>query len=159
MPDKTVDSVCPYCGVGCQLTYNVKDNKILYVQGKDGPANSSRLCVKGRYGFDYVQHRHRLTKPLIRKPGVPKHKDFTVDPEKWHEVFREATWEEALDVAAKGLRDIRDTLRQARARRLRLGEGHQRRGVSLPEARAHRLRLATTSTTARGCATRRASPR
>ena len=109
VPDKTVDSVCPYCGVGCQLTYNVKDNKILYVQGRDGPANSSRLCVKGRYGFDYVQHRHRLTKPLIRKPGVPKHKDFTVDPEKWHEVFREATWEEALDVAAKGLRDIRDT--------------------------------------------------
>ena len=107
-PDKTVDSVCPYCGVGCQLTYNVKDNKILYVQGKDGPANSSRLCVKGRYGFDYVQHRHRLTKPLIRKPGVPKHKDFTVDPENWHEVFREATWEEALEAAAKGLRDIRD---------------------------------------------------
>jgi formate dehydrogenase major subunit len=108
-PEKQVDSVCPYCGVGCQLTYNVTDNKIIYVQGKDGPANSSRLCVKGRYGFDYVQHRHRLTKPLIRKPGVPKHKDFTVDPEKWHEVFREATWEEALDVAAKGLRDIRDT--------------------------------------------------
>ena len=106
---ETVDSVCPYCGVGCQLTYNIKDNKILYVQGKDGPANSSRLCVKGRYGFDYVQHKHRLTKPLIRKPGVPKHKDFTVDPENWHEVFREATWEEALDFAAKGLRDIRDT--------------------------------------------------
>ncbi len=109
VPDKTVDSVCPYCGVGCQLTYNVRDNKILYVQGRDGPANSSRLCVKGRYGFDYVQHRHRLTKPLIRKPGIPKHKDFTVEPDKWHEVFREATWEEALEVAAKGLRDIRDT--------------------------------------------------
>src|SRR5687768_2217158 len=108
-PEKQIDSVCPYCGVGCQLTYNVSDNKIIYVQGKDGPANSSRLCVKGRYGFDYVQHRHRLTKPLIRKPGVPKHKDFTVDPENWHEVFREATWEEALDVAAKGLRDVRDT--------------------------------------------------
>jgi formate dehydrogenase major subunit len=108
VPEKQVDSVCPYCGVGCQLTYHVKDNTILYVQGKDGPANSSRLCVKGRYGFDYVQHRHRLTKPLIRKAGVPKHKDFTVDPEKWHEVFREATWEEALEYAAKGLRDIRD---------------------------------------------------
>jgi formate dehydrogenase major subunit len=67
------------------------------------------LCVKGRYGFDYVQHKHRLTTPLIRKTGAPKHKDFTVDPEKWHEVFREATWEEALDFAAKGLRDIRDT--------------------------------------------------
>src|SRR5918995_1873235 len=83
-------------------------SKILFVQGKDGPANSSRLCVKGRYGFDYVQHRHRLTKPLIRKAGVPKHKDFTVDPEKWQDVFREATWEEALEVAARGLRDIRD---------------------------------------------------
>src|SRR5215813_6203428 len=107
-PDRQVHSVCPYCGVGCQLTYNIKGNTILYVQGKDGPANSSRLCVKGRYGFDYVQHRHRLTKPLIRREGVAKHKDFTVDPEKWHEVFREATWEEALDFAAKGLRDIRD---------------------------------------------------
>jgi formate dehydrogenase major subunit len=107
--DKRVNSVCPYCGVGCQLTYNIKGNTVLYVEGRDGPANSSRLCVKGRYGFDYVQHRHRLTKPLIRKPGVPKHKDFTVDPEKWHEVFREATWEEALEVAAKGLRGIRDT--------------------------------------------------
>ena len=107
-PEKKVDSVCPYCGVGCQLTYNVRDNKIIYVQGKDGPANSSRLCVKGRYGFDYVQHKHRLTKPLIRKPGIPKTKDFVVDPENWQEVFREATWEEALDFAAKGLRDIRD---------------------------------------------------
>jgi formate dehydrogenase major subunit len=108
-PDKTVDSVCPYCGVGCQLTYNIKDNRILYVQGKDGPANSGRLCVKGRYGFDYVSHRHRLTKPLIRRPGVPKHKDFVVDPERWQDVFREATWDEALDLAASGLRRIRDT--------------------------------------------------
>jgi formate dehydrogenase major subunit len=108
-PDKTVDSVCPYCGVGCQLIYNVKDNRILYVEGKDGPANSRRLCVKGRYGFDYVQHPHRLTKPLIRKRGVPKHKDFRVDPEKWQDVFHEATWAEALDFAATGLREIRDT--------------------------------------------------
>ncbi len=108
-PDRTVDSVCPYCGVGCQLTYNVRDNRILYVQGKDGPANSSRLCVKGRYGFDYVQHGHRLTTPLIRKAGIAKHKDFRVDPEKWNEVFREATWDEALDLAAGGLRHIRDS--------------------------------------------------
>ncbi len=107
-PDKQVDSVCPYCGIGCQLTYNIKDNKILYVQGKDGPANSSRLCVKGRYGFDYVQHKHRLATPLIRKPGIPKHKDFVVDPDNWREIFREATWEEALDAAAKGFREIRD---------------------------------------------------
>jgi formate dehydrogenase major subunit len=109
VPDKQVNSVCPYCGVGCQLTYNIKDNKIIYVEGRDGPANSSRLCVKGRYGFDYVQHKHRLTKPLIRKPGVPKTRDFTVDPDNWQEVFREATWEEALEVAAKGFRETRDT--------------------------------------------------
>src|SRR6202041_1321134 len=107
--DKKVDSVCPYCGVGCQLTYNIKDNEILYVQGKDGPANANRLCVKGRYGFDYIHHKHRLTMPLIRKPGFPKVKDFVVDPDNWREVFREATWEEALDVAAKGFREIRDT--------------------------------------------------
>jgi formate dehydrogenase major subunit len=109
VPEKQVDSVCPYCGVGCQLTYNIKDNQIIYVQGKDGPANSSRLCVKGRYGFDYVHHKHRLTTPLIRKPGHPKHKDFVVDPENWRDVFREATWEEALDFSAGGLRTIRDS--------------------------------------------------
>jgi formate dehydrogenase major subunit len=108
-PEKKVDSVCPYCGVGCQLTYNVRDNKIIYVEGKDGPANSNRLCVKGRYGFDYVQHKHRLTKPLIRKPGVPKTKDFVVDPDNWRAIFREATWEEALEAAAQGFREIRDT--------------------------------------------------
>ena len=71
--DKTVDSVCPFCGVGCQLTYHVKDNTIVRVDGRDGPANHDRLCVKGRYGFDYAHHPHRLTKPLIRKPGAPKH--------------------------------------------------------------------------------------
>src|SRR4029077_8511710 len=110
--DRKVESVCPYCGVGCQLTYHIKDNKILFVQGKDGPANWSRLCVKGGYGFDYVQHKHRLTTPLIRKPGMEKSKDFTVDPDNWRSVFREATWEEALDVAAGGLRKIRDTYGQ-----------------------------------------------
>ena len=69
-PDKKVESVCPYCGVGCLLTYSVKDNKILYTNGRDGPANLSRLCVKGRYGFDYINNDGRLTKPLIRKKGV-----------------------------------------------------------------------------------------
>jgi len=107
--DRTVDSVCPFCGVGCQLTYHVKDEKIVHVQGRDGPANHGRLCVKGRYGFDYAHHRQRLTVPLIRKKGVPKTGDFIVDPDNWREAFREATWEEALDFAAGGLRDIRDT--------------------------------------------------
>ncbi|MGO4475596.1 formate dehydrogenase subunit alpha [Massilia sp. 2TAF26] len=109
IPDKKVDSVCPYCGVGCQLTYNVKDNKILYVEGRDGPANHGRLCVKGRYGFDYAHHPHRLTKPLIRRAGVPKTGDFTMDPSTVMEVFREASWEEALELAGGTLARIRDT--------------------------------------------------
>jgi len=67
---KEVDSVCPFCGVGCQLTYHVKDNAIVRVEGRDGPANHERLCVKGRFGFDYVTHPHRLAKPLIRIPGA-----------------------------------------------------------------------------------------
>ncbi|WP_427912692.1 formate dehydrogenase subunit alpha [Ramlibacter sp. MMS24-I3-19] len=110
VPDKQVASVCPYCGVGCQLTYNVKDNKILYVEGRDGPANHGRLCVKGRYGFDYANHPQRLTKPLIRRADAPKLPHATLDPDRVHEVFREATWEEALDFAAGKLRDIRDTV-------------------------------------------------
>jgi formate dehydrogenase major subunit len=107
-PDKQVNSVCPYCGVGCQLTYNIKDNKILYVNGRAGPANEERLCVKGRYGFDYVHHKQRLTKPLIRKAGVPKHADFTMDPSNPLEHFREASWDEALALAAGNLKAIRD---------------------------------------------------
>ncbi len=106
--DKTVESLCPFCGVGCQLTYHVQDNTIKYVTGRDGPSNHGRLCVKGRYGFDYAHHPQRLTRPLIRKPGVPKGASFTVDPANWSEVFREASWEEALEFAAKGLREIRD---------------------------------------------------
>ncbi len=108
-PDKQVDSTCPFCGVGCQMTYNVTDGKILSIDGKNGPANDGRLCVKGRYGFDYVHHPHRLTKPLIRHEGVSKTADFTVDPNDVDKVFREATWEEALAVAAGGFKKIRDT--------------------------------------------------
>ncbi len=108
VPDKKVDSVCPYCGVGCQLTYNVKDDRILYVEGRDGPANRSRLCVKGRYGFDYAHHPHRLTTPLIRRADAPKRGDFVMDPGRVMEVFREATWEEALDFAGGKLKAIRD---------------------------------------------------
>src|SRR2546421_11993072 len=113
--DKTVDSVCPFCGVGCLVTYHVKENKIQFVTGKDGPSNHGRLCVKGRYGFDYAHHPHRLTKPLIRKPGVGKSADFVVDPGNWSEVFREASWEEALELAASGLARIRDEDRYALA--------------------------------------------
>jgi len=106
VPDKTVDSVCPYCGVGCQLTYHVKDNRIIQVTGKDGPANRGRLCVKGRYGFDYPKHQHRLTKPLIRRADAPKSANFTIDPANPFATFREASWDEALDFAANGFKKI-----------------------------------------------------
>ena len=111
--DKKVDSVCPFCGVGCLVTYNVKDNVIVSVDGRDGPANHNRLCVKGRFGFDYAHSPQRLTVPLIRKVGVSK------DPEAlnhlnrntadWSAVFREATWDEALALSAGKLKDLRDT--------------------------------------------------
>ncbi|MEE2720645.1 MAG: molybdopterin-dependent oxidoreductase, partial [Pseudomonadota bacterium] len=107
-PDRQVDSVCPYCGVGCQLTYNIEGDRLLFVEGRDGPANHKRLCVKGRFGFDYVHHPDRLAKPLIRKDGVPKHADANFDPSNPLKHFRETSWEEALDVAAKGLKKVID---------------------------------------------------
>ena len=107
--DKKVDSVCPYCGVGCLLTYHVKDNEIQFVTGRNGPANKGRLCVKGRYGFDYVSHPDRLTQPMIRKEGVPKGLNDFFDPTDPSKMFRSATWEEALDHAAQGLKAIKDS--------------------------------------------------
>src|SRR6266705_1947501 len=106
--DRSVDSVCPYCGVGCQRTYHIKDDKLLYVTGKDGPANENRLCVKGRFGFDYVHNPQRLLKPMIRKDGVAKISHEQIDPSNPWTHFREASWDEALDRAAAGLRKIRD---------------------------------------------------
>ncbi|MEM8755953.1 MAG: 2Fe-2S iron-sulfur cluster-binding protein, partial [Pseudomonadota bacterium] len=104
--DETVRSVCPYCGVGCQIEFKIKDGKIRSVDGAPGPANENRLCVKGRFGFDYVSHPHRLTKPLIRRPDAPE-KGLNVDPANPWTHFREAEWDEALDFAAKGLADLR----------------------------------------------------
>src|SRR3569623_135376 len=106
--DKKVDSLCPFCGVGCQVSYQVKDEKIVYAEGRDGPANHNRLCVKGRFGYDYIHHPHRITKPLIRLPNAKKDAMDQVDPANPFTHFREASWEEALDVAAAGLVKIRD---------------------------------------------------
>jgi formate dehydrogenase major subunit len=106
--DRKVDSLCPFCGVGCQVTYEVKDEKVIYAEGRDGPANHNRLCVKGRFGFDYIHHPHRLTKPLVRLPNAKKHANDQVDPANPFTHFREASWDEALDIAAKGLLKIRD---------------------------------------------------
>ncbi|MGB3067490.1 MAG: formate dehydrogenase subunit alpha [Ottowia sp.] len=106
--DRQVDSVCPFCGVGCQLTYNVRDEKIVSVTGRDGPANEGRLCVKGRFGFDYVASPERLTRPLIRKAGVAKDPAHCDDRGDWRDVFREASWEEALELAAGKLKGLKD---------------------------------------------------
>ncbi|MCK6460655.1 MAG: formate dehydrogenase subunit alpha [Planctomycetes bacterium] len=121
---KAVDSVCPYCGVGCAVTYHVdeKRNRVLWVDGRESPGSDARLCVKGRYGFDYALHPHRLTKPLIRikYPRGPLSSEVEtshdhkrkpggiVDYAEVMPAFREATWEEALDLVAKRLKEIRD---------------------------------------------------
>jgi formate dehydrogenase major subunit len=106
--DREVDSVCPYCGVGCQLTYQIKDDAIVSVEGRGGPSNERRLCVKGRFGFDYITHSDRLMVPMIRKEGVPKRADDQIDPANPWTHFRKASWDEALDAAAAGLKRIRD---------------------------------------------------
>jgi formate dehydrogenase major subunit len=98
--EKTIDSLCPYCGVGCQVTYRVRDDSIVGVDGRDGPANRGRLCVKGRFGYDYARHPQRLMRPLMRKPGVVKSVDNTLAD------FRVASWDEALDFAVDGLKRI-----------------------------------------------------
>jgi len=107
-PDREVDSLCPYCGVGCQVTYQVKDDNVIYAEGRDGPANHNRLCVKGRFGFDYIHHPNRLTRPLVRLPNVKKDANDQVDPANPFTHFREASWDEALDFAAAGLKRIRE---------------------------------------------------
>ncbi|MFT6075031.1 MAG: formate dehydrogenase major subunit [Yoonia sp.] len=104
--DSETDSVCPFCGVGCQISLKVKDGKVKFVEGINGPANEGRLCVKGRFGFDYIHHNHRLTKPLIRRDDAPA-KGLNVDPGNYKEFFREASWDEALDFAAKGMLDLK----------------------------------------------------
>lgn len=106
--DTSVDTLCPFCGVGCQTEVHVKDNKILHIDGRDGPANDSRLCVKGRFGYDYIHHDGRLTQPLIRRENAPKQGEMQIAPEEIDKYFRVATWEEALERAAEGFRKALD---------------------------------------------------
>jgi formate dehydrogenase major subunit len=119
-----VESVCPYCGVGCAITYHADPaaNRVVYADGRASPVNHERLCVKGRYGFDYAAHHQRLTTPLIRRESAypkgalsaetqappSKRRRGIVDYDELLPHFREATWSEALDVAAAGLRKVHE---------------------------------------------------
>jgi formate dehydrogenase major subunit len=126
---RQVDTVCPYCGVGCALTYNVDDERkaISFAEGRDQPGNKGRLCVKGRYGWDYAASVQRLTKPLIRREDAyPKgalsadvrgdegegrsqrrrKPGGLVDYDEVMPSFREATWDEALELVARRLTGI-----------------------------------------------------
>jgi formate dehydrogenase major subunit len=123
---RQVDTVCPYCGVGCALTYHVDDERkaIAFAEGRDQPGSKGRLCVKGRYGWDYAASAQRLTTPLIRReesyPKGPLSGDVRgegkgrrkpgglVDYDEVMPHFREASWEEALDLIAQRLVSIRD---------------------------------------------------
>ena len=188
---EAVDSVCPYCGVGCALTYYVDRERgaISFAEGRDQPGSQSRLCVKGRYGWDYSASPQRLTVPLIRidssypkgplsadvrgdgrggtyndrgrgdaggnrsgggraenrrdgRPGKDRGRKpgGLVDYDEVLPHFREATWEEALDLVARRLREIHTAGGPAAIAGLRLGQVLQRGGLPLPEADPHRLR-------------------
>ena len=123
---KSVDSVCPYCGVGCAITYHVdrEVNGIVFAEGRESSGNQGRLCVKGRYGWDYTVHPQRLKKPLIRIDSAYPKSALSKDVRGEHDgrrkpgglvddaevlpAFREASWEEALDLVATRLAEIRD---------------------------------------------------
>ena len=140
-PDREVDSLCPYCGVGCQVSYKVKDDKIVYAEGRDGPANHNRLCVKGRFGFDYVHHPHRLTKPLIRLDNVAKDANDQVDPGQSLDPLPRGDLGGGAGARRRRPQARSATRTAAGAGGLRLGQGLERGGLPLPEARAPRLRL------------------
>src|SRR5881394_2486660 len=163
-PDQVVRSVCPYCGVGCQVDLHVAENTVVRVTSPDielNTPNQGSTCVKGRFGYDFPQHRDRLTRPLIRKgwtkengrwtwngpkdaerrrgpwrtiegegrrskPGTPPRatgkrvrelpllerldldiRDRVATPHDWYTPFREATWEEALELTAQELLRIK----------------------------------------------------
>jgi predicted molibdopterin-dependent oxidoreductase YjgC len=164
--DRDVRSVCPYCGVGCQIDLQVRDEMVVHVRSpwiEENTPNQGSTCVKGRFGTDFIQHRDRLLKPLMRrgwsrrdgrwvfdgteheragwqrrggpwdlvqkesqeKKRRPKTnplntaptgmgslgdpRDRVATPASWYEPFREATWEEVMDLTAQELSRLRDT--------------------------------------------------
>ena len=104
------ETVCPFCSVGCRVELNVADDRVVFAEGADGPANHGRLCVKGRFGFSYLRHPDRLTTPLIRRVDAPKVANHNLRGADVLDLFRPASWDEALDYAARGFRSLRDRL-------------------------------------------------
>jgi formate dehydrogenase alpha subunit len=103
-PDRIIPTTCPYCGVGCNLELHVKDNYIYKVTSPfDSVVNQGNLCVKGRFGYDFIYHPQRVTTPLIRKePQTAGQRTQAFDRSEW----REASWDEALDTIADRLVEI-----------------------------------------------------
>jgi predicted molibdopterin-dependent oxidoreductase YjgC len=100
--DRIIPTTCPYCGVGCQIDLHIKDDLIYRANGRfDNQVNYGNLCVKGRFGYDFVHARDRLTRPLMKDEGG-RRKD-----EKGGASLRPASWDEALAVVAGRLADIR----------------------------------------------------
>ncbi len=109
----SVRTVCPYCGCGCGLSVGVRAGKVVHTRGdKQNEVNRGSLCVKGRFGMDFIHSKDRLKTPLIRKEeqrGAPegepsRERKGTVD----FGEFREATWDEALDLVAKKFAEIKE---------------------------------------------------
>jgi formate dehydrogenase alpha subunit len=103
-PDRIVATTCPYCGVGCSLELHVKDDLIYRVTSPfDSVVNHGNLCVKGRFGYDFIYHKNRITDPLLRKtPQTPGKRTQAFDPDEW----RPVSWDEALDYVADRLVEI-----------------------------------------------------
>ncbi len=105
-PDKLVNTTCTYCGVGCQFDLNVKEGKVIRVTSNpNAPVNGMALCVKGRYGYDFIHHPDRLTKPLVR--------DYLLNgsqrsPDGGRGNWIEVDWDAALDITARKLHQARD---------------------------------------------------
>ncbi|OGW38079.1 MAG: NADH dehydrogenase [Nitrospirae bacterium RBG_13_39_12] len=102
-----VDTICPYCGCGCNLTLHVRQNEIIRVTSKEDTVNEGWLCAKGRFGYGFINNPDRLKKPLIRIAPKTLDKRTTNKPKKFSSIFREVTWEEALHYVAKKLKEIK----------------------------------------------------
>ncbi len=108
VPERTVTTICPYCAVGCTVEYGVRSNIIIWARGVSGNSvNDGKLCVKGKFGFEFESSRDRLLYPMVRRKGISRAPlgSRTVD-----DVFRKATWDEALGIVASRIREIKERL-------------------------------------------------